>query len=857
MRKRIDPVKEFGALLSGVDKPARYLGGESLSANKPDAGYRVALCFPDLYEIGMANNAMRILYASLNALDGVACERYFPPEADFEALMRQRGLTAWGLESGMVLADADMLAFTVGYELLATNMLHVLHLAGLPLLSAERGEGHPIVIAGGPAITNPVPFSAFLDAVWIGEAEGSFFGLVGELAAMKAGGASRADMLKRLAAESAVWMPGKKAARAVYEDFPKRRYGHAFPVPVVKPVQDHGVVEVMRGCPNGCRFCHAGYFYRPQRLRDPGAIFEEVEAQVRVAGHREITLSSLSSGDYPGIFDLVRALNALYGPEGVSFQLPSLKVESFPLELVDELSGTRKSGLTFAVETPLEQWQMTINKTVGLDKIKAILAQAHEAGYRVAKFYFMVGLPLPDTGVEETAAIADFIAQVADASPLRVNVTLAAFVPKPHTPFQWAAQLSPEEAARRIFAVKDAFRGDKRVKISYHAPYLSWLEGLVSRGHEGVGELILRAYRAGARFDAWDDKFNRAAWESALASMPDFDPESAVGARNPEDPLPWDSVNLRVSKRFLLEEYERSKASVMSSVCADDCQRPCGSCGGGLDIVDKTIHSDIVKRAIESRGLTGKRFESRDPSKDSGRQSAEHRRVLLRYGKVGSAAYYPQHTLWGILAGAFERAGIALEYSQGFNPQPRLEISEPLSLGVQSQDEYAVAILAPGQSFDAVSALDRIGAFMPRGLMPLWLRELPSAEGRKFPSLSSLYAGTDFLLDFSKATPAEQPVNAAGFVLVARKAFAEHVQLSSGLIHEEATDLSRGIVSLYLPYGGKRELSLAGLYQEAFDLSLRDSGVSVTRQAQYAKLADGTKASYLKAYGLTESTSAQ
>lgn len=836
MKARIDPVGSFGGRLSGIDKPARYIGGESGATLKPDAGFRVALCFPDLYEIGMANNAMRILYAGLNALEGVACERVFSPAADFEALMRETGTPAYGLESGTPVRDADILAFTVGYELLATNMLGMLDLAGIPLDAAGRRDGQPLVIAGGPAITNPVPFSGFLDAVWIGEAEDAFFALVAELSLMKAGGAARADLLGRLRRESAFWMPRKKAVRAVYPGFSRRVYGHAFPVPVVKPVQDHGVVELMRGCPNGCRFCHAGYFYRPQRLRDPDVVLREVETQVRVAGHREISLSSLSSGDYPGIFELLRELNRRWKPERVSFQLPSLKVESFPLALIDEISGTRKSGLTFAVETPLEQWQMTLNKRVGMEKIQSILAEAESKGYRLAKFYFMVGLPLPEAGQDEVEAIIAFVRRVADASSLRINLTVATFVPKAHTPFQWCAQLGPEEASRRIYAIKDAFRGDQRVKVSYHAPFLSWLEGLVSRGDERVGELVLSAYRHGARFDAWDDLFRKDAWEAALSETA-FDPSDMLAERSTGRALPWDGVNLRVGKAYLKTEWERSRQSLLSHGCADPCDSPCGACGDALSAVDEKTRADILASiaALSTDGV----FIDTGPAPAAADGQGARRRILLNYEKTGGAAYYAHHTVWNLVAGSFEKAGISLEYSQGFNPQPRLETSEPLSLGTSSLDEYAIVILRSDEKIPAEAIADKMGRFLPRGLSLRWTREIEGYVGKKFPSLSSIHWGSVFGLDVSAS------VYGAGELAEGLKA----ASAGQAALAELAVEEVDGALRILLPFAGKREFGLSALFEKATGSPLRDSGIAITREAQYAKL-DGTRISYSRYFRL-------
>ncbi|MDR2029675.1 MAG: radical SAM protein, partial [Treponema sp.] len=382
--RRIDPLKDLGELLLSVEKPARYVGGEYGSLARKDASLRMIMAFPDLYEIGMSNQALRILYNRLNGIEDISCDRAFAPAPDFEALLRSRRLPLYGLDTGIALHDSDILCFTLGYELGITEILAMLDLASIPLHWADRREGHPLVIMGGPCVSNPLPYERFIDAFWIGEAEDGFFDLARELRDLKKAGQGRAVLLDLVRSHPHVWASGKeKARRAIDRGFSFREDPPAvFPVPSMKAVQHHGAVEIMRGCPNGCRFCHAGIWYRPMRQKTAGHIRREVAAFIKSGGYREISLSSLSTGDYRHLDGLLESLNREYGSRHISFQLPSLRVSSFSLPLLEKVSEVRKSGLTFAVETAVEAWQLSINKEVSRDQVVAILQEARKRGWR-------------------------------------------------------------------------------------------------------------------------------------------------------------------------------------------------------------------------------------------------------------------------------------------------------------------------------------------------------------------------------------------------------------------------------------------------------------------------------------------
>jgi len=739
--RRIDPIADLGGDLLGVEKPSRYLGGEALSIRKNgDDIFTIALCFPDLYEIGMSNNAIRILYSGLNAKNGLRAERVFAPAPDFEALLEKKRLPLYTLETGIVLPDVDLLGISIGYELAATSIVTILKSGRLPIRASERGERDPLVIGGGPASTNPHPYAMFFDAVYIGEAEAGFYELCGSLSDLKRSGAKRNDLLDRIAQESAMWMPAlngrpaKRATRAIYSGFSESPTFTGVPLPTVKTVQDHGTVEIMRGCPNGCRFCHAGFYYRPQRVKSYEVITSEVEALVRGGGYHEITLSSLSSGDYPYIGELLDALNAEWGGRRVSFQLPSLKISSFTLPIVRKLAEVRKSGLTFAVETPVDEWQRMINKDVSFEKTVAILEEAKAAGFKQAKFYFMIGLPVPGRGLGEAKAIVDFFGRLGKRIQLQINVNVGTFVPKPHTPFQWAAQLTEEEALEAISYLRSEFRRFKNLKLSYHSPFISLLEGIISRGDERVGELILAAQEKGARLDAWEEHFDRELWRSVIDGAPWPVIAECCGERDPESSLVWDDINLRVSKATYKRELQRCLDQETTSACTEECTNPCGTCSPGSKVVYNIRHTEAP----------GTPRIPKQPCRAVGR-------IVLRYSKSGPAAYLQHLSIVDAFDRAFLMADLDIAYSEGFNPMPRFETAQPLPIAVESRCEIAsLLVCSELNPKDFISALkDRL----PRGLAVEEAAYFPLYEGKKQRTIGSLEWGSVYSIRAPEGEP--------------------------------------------------------------------------------------------------------
>jgi radical SAM family uncharacterized protein/radical SAM-linked protein len=749
------PLDELGSELVSIEKPARYLGGEvgSHPRIKPDdERLRVALCFPDLYEIGMSNNAIRILYNDLGTLaDRIVCERVFAPAPDFEKLLRERELPLCSLESGIPLADFDLVGFSLGYELLGTNVLTILDLGGISLEAERRGGEDPIVIAGGPAATNPLPLSRFLDAVYIGEAEAEFYDILEDMASLKSQGGSRADLLDRLKASRAVWIPErsgsleKAAYRAVFTGFSTKKASTSFPIPNLQTVQSHGTSEIMRGCPNGCRFCHAGYFYRPQRVKDPAVVGAEIEELVNRGGNREITLSSLSSGDYPDITGLFHALNAAWSERRVSFQLPSLKVDSFTLPLLAELAEVRKSGLTFAVETPMEAWQKSINKHVDYEKVIEILKEAKRYGFRSAKFYFMIGLPVPGKGRGEGEAIVDFLKRVAASERIALNVNIGTFVPKAHTPYQRQAQISEKEALDTVYFIKDALRPFRSISISYHSPFTSALEGLLSRGDERVGDILLEAWRKGARFDAWDEYFDKEAWKAAIelvGARRGFDPLAFfLSEKSPDAVLPWKGIHIFVSDAYLEAEAAASDAQVMTEGCTEECAHPCGACNDAFSIVSNSATKEVEFEPLRPK-TAGFIVEEASGS------TLEDRRLLVLYEKRRSAAFFPMHSFTNLFARAFLVLGVPARYSDGFNPLPKMEFTQPLSLGIESSEELLALWLDHSIAINDEQALiDAFNEALPYDIRVTAVKLGQLRSGGK-NSIGSKYWGSEYRVQF-------------------------------------------------------------------------------------------------------------
>jgi radical SAM family uncharacterized protein len=590
-------------LLSKVSKPSRYVGGEINIIRKEIDGHTLhfALAFPDTYEVGMSHLGLKILYKVLNEKTEVAAERVFAPWPDMGDLMRSEGVELYSLETYTPLSEFHVIGFTLQYELSYTNILYMLDLSNIPLLAKDREEHHPLIIAGGPCAFNAEPLADYIDAFVLGEGEEVSLEVAEAILEAREDKLSRLEVLDRLAQIPGVYVPAHYEPvyhedetflgfvrqsdiirkRVVPELLPE--YVPTAPVvPYTEVVHDRVMLEVFRGCTRGCRFCQAGMVYRPVREMPASDVLASAQVAIDNTGYEEVALTSLSTMDYSAINHLLPTLVDRLGCQGVNVSLPSLRVDSFSVQMASEVLGMRKSGLTLAPEAGSQRLRDVINKQVTEAELLSALQLAKRSGFRSAKLYFMIGLP-----TETFADLDELVRLVEKASAiLPVTVSASSFVPKPHTPFQWEPQFSMYELEERQNYLRDKFRRYKRVKFKYHDASVSFLEAVFSRGDRRLGPVLREAYRQGCRFDGWSEHFSMGKWMEAFMKC-HVDPGFyANRARNRDEILPWDHLSAGVSRNFLLGELQRAMRGEPTLDCsAGDCP----ACGVCADLNVRTI----------------------------------------------------------------------------------------------------------------------------------------------------------------------------------------------------------------------------------------------------------------------------
>ena len=602
--------KKLEDILLKVQKPTRYVGGEfgSVVKNPKDVKIRYAFCFPDTYEIGMSHLGMKILYHMINERPDAYCERVFAPWVDMEEEMRKEGIPLFALETKDDVKSFDLVGFTLQYEMSYSNILNMLDLAQIPLLAADRGEGDPFVCAGGPCAFNSEPVAGFFDFINLGEGEEVTGEILDCYAAWKEKGGARADFLKEVAKLEGVYVPSfydvayhddgtissitpncgeakPKIKKRIVKNLDSCYYPETFIVPYMDIVHDRVMLEVFRGCIRGCRFCQAGMIYRPVRERSVDKLLQNAEALLKSTGYEEMSVSSLSTSDYTRLEELMSGLLALTEKNKVNLSLPSLRVDNFSVDLMQKVQKVRKSGLTFAPEAGTQRMRDVINKGVTEEDLLHSVNLAFRGGWSSVKLYFMIGLPYETMddclGI---AGLAKKVVGVFHAIPkeqrprgLTITVSCSCFVPKAFTPFQWARQNTPGELREKQQAMRPAM--PKQVRFNYHESYLSVLEGVFARGDRRLSAVLLAAHKNGCRFDGWSDCFSREKWDKAFADA-GVDPAFYTRERSYDEILPWDMVDIGVSKKFLMEENERSKRGEVTPNCRAKCAR-CGAAGFG------------------------------------------------------------------------------------------------------------------------------------------------------------------------------------------------------------------------------------------------------------------------------------
>ena len=592
-------------ILPTVQKPARYTGGEwgQIKKDLKDVRVRVAFCFPDTYEIGMSNVGMRILYGVMNRMEGVWCERVFHPWGDMEDAMRAHHLPLWALESQDPMGDFDMIAFSIGYEMAYSNILNMLDLAGLPLRSADRKGLKNIVFAGGVCAYNPEPLAEFIDFFSLGEGEDSTVEIVSLYDRAKAEGWSKEQFLLEVSKIPGMYVPSfyrheynedgtlaaivpmngapKKVTKRIVQDLDKAYFPTEMIVPSTEIVHDRANLEVFRGCIRGCRFCQAGFCYRPIRKKSPEVLYQQAVQVLENSGNNEITVSSLSTSDYRGLKELTDELLPYCAQHKISLSVPSLRADNFSRELMQKLQTIRKTGLTFAPEAGTQRLRDVINKNLTEEEILTTCANAFAGGWNNVKLYFMLGLPTETA--EDVLGMAELVYKVILAwkenavnkkRGLRVHVATAYFVPKPFTPFQWEQQITPQEYLRRCKLLKEHFYS-KSIEYDYHSPDLSCLEAVFARGDRRLGPVIEAAVKSGARLDGWDEYFNYSKWYDAFRACNVEESFYTTRGYGEEEVLPWDTIDIGVGKKFFLRERKRAYEGLVTP----DCRHGCAGCG--------------------------------------------------------------------------------------------------------------------------------------------------------------------------------------------------------------------------------------------------------------------------------------
>jgi radical SAM family uncharacterized protein/radical SAM-linked protein len=713
-----------------VRRPSRYINNEINAIYKGASadGVRVALAFPDVYDVGMSHLGLRILYDIINSIPHASAERVFHPWLDYEEAMRAEGLPLMSLETSTPVDKFDVLGFSLQYELSYTSVLNMLHLGRIPLRSEDRDDSHPLVIAGGPCTVNPMPMSPFMDAFLVGDAEEAIGEIVDVVHAHKTGGGGgggRDALLKALSGVEGVYVPlvhnatGASVTRRFVDSLDDAPYPLAPVVPYTQIVHDRVNIEVARGCSMGCRFCQAGIIYRPLRERSPETVLRIAGEALGRTGYEEVSFSSLSTGDYSALPELLKGFNDRFRGGKVSISLPSLRVRSVNEKILKEIVSVRKTGFTIAPEAATERLRSCMNKDFMEEDYERSLESLFRAGWLNLKLYFMIGLPT-ERG-EDIEAIPPMVMKALRTAKrhtgrfVNISVSVSPFTPKAHTPFQWEGQ-----ADIGYMREKKAYLRERLRKINFrgHEEETSMLEAVFARGDAGLADLVEAAFKEGARLDAWSEAFQYTKWQRAMERTGIDAEHYARRTFGREEPLPWDFIQTGIEKEFLLKEH----GLAMEAGVTGDCREECLECG----LQCPPVEAPVPLRPHAPPPATPHRKPIR---------------VRARFSKTGPMRYLSHRELMTHMTRALRRTGVRFQHTQGFHPTPKLALGPPLGVGIQGLNEYFDMEIIPLDPLDLTR--QRLNASLGPGVE---VHEL-LAVGVEEPSLQSFV--TSYLYEIS------------------------------------------------------------------------------------------------------------